>query len=257
MEKLFIKNRKGENISVLVERSESQKGLAFVMHGSGGFKEQPQIQTIAKAFKESGYTVVRFDATCSIGESGGRYEDHTATNFYQDLEDVIKWASAKSWYEEPFFLAGHSTGALAVAWYTARHPKKVGGVAPISVPPSGKLLWTVYTPKELRDWRKKGWWERVSISKPGSVLRLKWQYMTDVLKYDLIKKAKRFTMPVLLMAGENDDFTPPKHQKIFYNALPDPKELHIIKDARHTFRDKKHLAEIKNLFLNWIDIFQK
>lgn len=37
MEKLFIENRKGEKISILVEKNDNQKGLAFVMHGLGGF----------------------------------------------------------------------------------------------------------------------------------------------------------------------------------------------------------------------------
>lgn len=90
MEKLFIKNRKEQNISVIIERNESQKGLAFVMHGLSGFKEQTHIETIANAFKEKGFTTVRFDTTNTFGESDGRYEDATTTNYYEDLEDVIK-----------------------------------------------------------------------------------------------------------------------------------------------------------------------
>jgi len=35
-------------------------------------------------------------------------------------------------------------------------------------------------------------------------------------------------------------------------ALPGPKELHVIKDALHTFRDHAHLAEIKEIFKQWI-----
>lgn len=40
MQKLFIKNRKGQNVLVIVDESKNQEGLAFVMHGLGGFKEQ-------------------------------------------------------------------------------------------------------------------------------------------------------------------------------------------------------------------------
>lgn len=89
MEKIFIQNRKDQKISVIVEKAEDQKGLAFVMHGLGGFKEQPHIQTFADAFKEDGFTVVRFDTTNTFGESDGNYEDATVTNYYEDLEDRV------------------------------------------------------------------------------------------------------------------------------------------------------------------------
>ncbi|OGG87621.1 hypothetical protein A3B87_00700 [Candidatus Kuenenbacteria bacterium RIFCSPHIGHO2_02_FULL_39_13] len=48
MEKVFIKNRKGQKISALIDESKNQKGLVFILHGLGGFKEQPHIQTFIK-----------------------------------------------------------------------------------------------------------------------------------------------------------------------------------------------------------------
>ena len=59
------------------------------MHGLGGFKEQKHIQTFADAFLENNFTVVLFDTTHTYGESEGKYEDATTTNYYEDLEDVI------------------------------------------------------------------------------------------------------------------------------------------------------------------------
>ncbi len=60
-------------------------------------------------------------------------------------------------------------------------------------------------------------------------------------------------MPVLLIVGENDKSTPDKTVKDFYNNLPEgKKELHIIKNAPHTFRDPNHLKEIKEIFIKWI-----
>jgi len=66
-----IENRKGQNLAVLVEQSKSQKGLVFIEHGYGGFKEQKHIQIFAEAFKEKRFTIVLFDTTKSLGESGG------------------------------------------------------------------------------------------------------------------------------------------------------------------------------------------
>jgi pimeloyl-ACP methyl ester carboxylesterase len=81
--------------------------------------------------------------------------------------------------------------------------------------------------------------------------------MIDRLKYDLLPNVSKLTMPVLLITGENDTLTPPDHVQILFETLTGPKEYHIIKNAPHTFHDQEHLAEIKELFLKWIDCFRK
>ena len=92
MEKLIIKNRKDQKIVVVLEKQENQKGLVFVMHGLGGFKEQPHVQTFKEAFREESFTTILFDSTNTLGESEGKYEEATTTNYFEDLEDVIEWA---------------------------------------------------------------------------------------------------------------------------------------------------------------------
>jgi alpha/beta superfamily hydrolase len=92
MPKEIIKNRKGQKLAVSIEEASNQKGLVFIMHGLGGFKEQPHIETFARVFRDNDYTVVRFDTTNTFGESEGNYENATVTNYYEDLEDVINWA---------------------------------------------------------------------------------------------------------------------------------------------------------------------
>lgn len=256
MEKLFIKNRKEENISVLVEKSENQKGFAFVMHGLGGFKEQNLIATFAEAFKERGFNVVRFDTTNTFGESDGNYENATITNYYEDLEDVIKWAKKQEWYQEPFALSGHSLGGICISLYAEKYSEKVLAIAPISTVISGKLsaeAYKRYRIEEFVKWEKTGWREEQSHSKPGIIKRLPWSHFIDRLKYDLLLQANKLIMPVLLITGKDDTITPPEHTQILFDALPGPKEFHVIKNASHTFRNKEHLKEIKTLFLKWID----
>lgn len=256
MEKLFIQNRKGQKMAIILEKADNQKGLAFVMHGLGGFKEQPHIETFAHAFLEKGFTAIRFDTTNTFGESDGDYSDATTTNYYEDLEDVIAWAGTQSWYQEPFALAGHSLGGISTALYAEKHPEKVQALAPISTVVSGALSAQTDKHKKVADeWGRTGWREEESVSEPGRIKRLKWSHMTDRLKYDLLPDVENLTMPVLLIVGDVDDSTPPEHQKALFDALPGQKEMQIIKDAPHTFRDPKHLAEIREIFLRWIDSF--
>ena len=243
MQKINIQNRKGQKIAVIVEEKPKAKGLAFVMHGLGGFKEQPHIETMAKSFKGAGMTVIRFDTTNTLGESDGDYADATVTNYYQDLEDVIAWAKNQSWYQEPFYLAGHSLGAGCVALYAENYLGKVKALAPISSVVSGKLSFEAHPKEELDEWKKSGW--RATLNNEGVEKRLKWSHMEDRLKYDLLLKADKLIMPTLLIVGEKDH---PDTTKKLYNKLPGKKELHIIKNGPHTFVDPKHLKKINRIF---------
>ncbi len=253
MEKIFIKNRNNKNVAVIVSQNSNPTGLAFVMHGLGGFKEQPHVKAFADAFIRNGFTTVLFDTTNTFGESEGSYEDATTTNYYEDLEDVINWAKTQDWYQEPFWLAGHSLGGISTALYAERYPNEVKALAPISTVVSGALSVENKTSKgELQEWQRTGWRETKSESKPGTIKRLKWSHMADRMKYDLMPEVTRLTMPVLMIVGDQDDSTPPEHQKILFDALPGKKEMHIIKNAPHTFKDPEHLAEVKAIFDKWI-----
>jgi pimeloyl-ACP methyl ester carboxylesterase len=129
---------------------------------------------------------------------------------------------------------------------------KFKGVAPISPVISGKLS-LEGNHKDFESWKKTGWHEERSKTPPYRLKRLKWSHMEDRLKYDLLEKADKLIMPVLLIVGENDIGTPPKHQKLLFDAIPhNNKELHIIRDAPHTFVEKKHLEEIYKILTNWI-----
>lgn len=253
MSKVKINNRKGQTIVTLLEETPTAKGLAIVMHGLSGNKEQPHIATFAESFKEEGYTVLRFDTTNTFGESDGKYEEATVTNYYEDLEDVIGWAKTQPWYHEPFYLAGHSLGGIAVALYAEQHPNEIKGLAPIATVISGKL--SVETPKYkavLEEWEKTGW----KIGKHetlGIETRLPWSHMVDRLKYDVLNNADKLTMPVLLIVGDQDDGTPYEHQKLLYDAVLSEKEIHVIKGAPHTLVEPQQLAEVKELFQTWIE----
>jgi pimeloyl-ACP methyl ester carboxylesterase len=246
-----IKNRSGQKLVVLVEQARPQKGLAFVMHGLGGYKEQPHITAIAHAFSSQGFTVVRFDTTNSIGESDGLYEDATVTNYLHDLEDVIAWAMLQRWYEQRFWLAGHSLGGICTALYAERYPERVLALAPISTVVSGELSLGRQN-RDWHEWKRTGWLIKKSQSRPEITKRLKWSHMEDRLKYDLLPQAKALTMPVLLIVGSEDESTLPEHQQLLFDAIPGSKEIHIVNGAPHTFREIKHLDQLSKLFTQWI-----
>ncbi|MBU0471688.1 MAG: lysophospholipase [Nanoarchaeota archaeon] len=170
--KQSIKNRRERKICVIVETVDNPKGLAFVMHGLGGYKEQPHIRSFIESFLEENFNVISFDTTNTFGESDGLYEDATVTNYYEDLEVVIEWSKKQEFYSEPFFLAGHSLGGICITLYAQKKPNKIKGLAPISTVVSGKL--SLKTPKssEWKKWKETGWNIKESSSKPVFIKKI-------------------------------------------------------------------------------------
>ncbi|MFT7615235.1 MAG: pimeloyl-ACP methyl ester carboxylesterase [Candidatus Woesearchaeota archaeon] len=151
---MFIQNRKGLNISVDV--TVNGKEVVFIMHGLGGSKAQLQVQASAQAHQERGYTTVVFDTTNSFGESGGKYEDATLTNYYHDLQDVISWAKSQPWYQEPFSLLGHSLGGTSVVLFAEENPTLVKQLIPVAPVVSGKRNISKYSSEVLTEWERTG-----------------------------------------------------------------------------------------------------
>lgn len=254
MEKIFIQNRKDQKVSVLVEEVESAKGLVFIMHGLGGFKEQPHLQVIADAFLEANHTVVRFDTTNSAGESDGEMEDATATNYYEDLEDVIAWSAQQGWYQEPFILVGHSLGGLSVIRYYLAHKGQVAALLPMAPVITGKLFYEYDHPDiDFEQWKKDGIREWASKSTPDFIKRLRWRFMEDLLQFDVLKDAENIVDPILLIASDKDRSVPREQVKMLFEAIPkDNKTYFEITNSGHTYRTPEQLEQLKEAVTNWI-----
>jgi pimeloyl-ACP methyl ester carboxylesterase len=255
-EKYRIDNRKGEYMTVLVERPKYSSGLVFIAHGLGGWKEQTHLQAVAEAFLGQGFTVVRYDATNSVGEAGGKFEDASATSFYEDLEDVIAWASEQDFYREPFYLAGHSLGGMAAGLFAERHSEQVKALLLLAPVVSGELSFA--SPRyrdKLKAWHEKGYLEMRSAT--GEPRRLQWSHVEDRLGYDLTREAARLTMPTLIIVGSEDNSTPREHQEILRGALPEPKRLEVVSGAGHNFDGDEHLERLKEITGVWIPVAEE
>lgn len=265
MQKITIQNRKNQKIVVVLERPEtgpekltsSSAGLAFVMHGLGGYKEQKIVRTMAESFSLYRYTVVTFDTTNTFGESDGSMDLATTTNYIEDLEDVINWAkngtdaNQSEWYQEPFCLAGHSLGGISTAHFAEKNCTLIKGLALMATVVSGKLS-TEANPLRTEEWKRIGYEEKKSNSKPWLSAKLPWSHMEDRFKYDLLLEAEKLDMPVLMVVGSEDDLTPPDTEKILFEMLPGRKEFHLVEGAPHTFKETEHLSRLKEVFSAWI-----
>jgi pimeloyl-ACP methyl ester carboxylesterase len=140
------------------------------------------------------------------------------------------------------------------------HPEEVLCLAPIALVPNFDMyneFKKQNDPGFMEDWQVKGYFENESRSKPGLVKRVGWGVAEDLKKYDVVAGANKLTMPVLLMAGDNDDSTPYKHQEVLFEKIPS-KDKQIIKihDAQHSFwsvsGNYEPLNEVKAALSSWL-----
>ncbi|MFA6549622.1 MAG: alpha/beta fold hydrolase, partial [Candidatus Margulisiibacteriota bacterium] len=251
-EKVFIRNRKGQRVAVVIELPSKPRGLGFIMHGLSAFKEQPTVRAIAKAFVKNQLTAVTFDTTNTLGESDGNFELATATGYYEDLEDVIAWAASQPWYREPFFLAGSSLGGLCSLLFAEKYPQKVKGLVPVAPVVTGQWIMAGIAKEQLESWKKSGWLVEPSHSRPGVIKRLSWNYMVDLQKYDALKEVSNLSMPLLLIACGKDAVVKDESLKLLFEQLPCKKEFRIIEGAPHSIRDPEHLEILEGLVSEWI-----
>jgi len=252
MEKLFIKNRKGLKVAVIVDETENQKGLVFLMHGLLGFKEQSLLIETAKIFKENNFTTVSFDTTNGIGESDGVMEELTITGYSEDLEDVINWSKSQKFYSEPFILVGHSWGGYCVGNYAADN-SNIESLILYSPVVSGASYQEIDKIKQvLKNWKEGGIREWESQSNPGVVKRLKYQFIKDSLNHDLLKNAEKINCPVLIIRGDEDASVPLAPQETLFNKIITKKEFFIIRNGDHDLEKEENLMEIHNIINKWI-----
>ena len=252
VEKIIIKNRYNLNIVILINKPKEAKGLVFLMHGFGSFKEHPLIELSEKIFNNNGFTTVRFDTTKSIGESDGEMKDGTLTSYYEDLEDVLTWASKQDCYKEPFYLVGHSAGGYCVANYTIKNQEKVKKTILFSPLVSGKLHKETDRIKLIiNKWKEKGIREWESSSSPGVIKQSKYDYIEDSLSHDLLKDAEKIKCPVLLISSEDDVIIPINHQKLLAEKIKGI-SFSVIKDSDHNLSEESTLQEVFKIVNNFI-----
>lgn len=249
-----IKNRKNKNIAVFVDNEFGKNGLVFISHGLSSSHDHVHIKTFAEAFLENDFIVVTYDATNSVGSSDGDLQFATLTNYYEDFEDVISWASSQNWYQEPFVVVGHSLGGACNLIYSFKYPEKIRALAPISAFLSGEITLNSFSNEVMEKWESEGYRLEESKSRPGLIKKFNWSLAEDLRKYDLLNELHLIKAPTLLIVGENDTLTPVKSQQDLYEKISsENKELHIIKGSPHTYLESEHLEEVKNILKKWIN----
>ncbi len=208
------------------------QGTVIYLHGRNQNRDTSVV--LAHRLVPLGYNVLAYDSRAH-GTSGGRY---TTFGYYEkrDVSRAIDFLGV-----DHVVLAGVSLGA-AVAIQSAAEDPRVAGVVAISSFSSLEEVVRDRLPRFIPEGQIRG---AFRVVESRARMRVK-----DV---DAVHAASHVEVPVLLLHGDLDRFTPLAHAERIYRALGGPRELVEIPGAGHS--DVLDSDEAWTAILGWFASF--
>jgi len=244
-----IKNRYGLEVFIKLLMVPGAQHNVYLAHGLGNAHDGAVLRGLTRAFVDSGYNVIVWDATNAPNRSEGSTGRASFYYYHQDLEDVVDWSKGQPWFKPEFAMAGHSLGGMASGVYAAAHPQQVERLVLVAPVVSGPAL-RRRVPAPLR-W----WWRWRGELRPRMLGRnpYGWEFIRSGWSYNLLAEAPRLTMPVLIVGAARDVLIPTRLLRRLYRRLPgERKELVIVPGARHGFNETWEMDKLTEVVKQWL-----
>ena len=217
--------------------------MVVLIHGFTGYKDEPHILALARAFNETGLAVLRADMY-GHGKSGGTFANHNLFKWLNNALTLIDYARGLD-YVSDIYLCGHSQGGLTVMLAAAMKHDVIKGLIPMSpaamIPEgarNGELLGSTFDPEHVPDYIPD--WNEHKLS--GNYIRVAQTINVEAA-------IDRYEGPVLLVHGSDDGAVP---LQVSLDAAERYKnaQLKIIPEDGHCY--EKHLDQAVAAVKEWI-----
>ncbi len=239
-----IKNSRGLNLAAILHQPEGQGRYPAVilLHGFTGYKEEPNIESLAEILVQNGFVAIRFDAS-GYGESEGNLEnDYRLSHYKDDVQVIYDYLISQPFVDSKRVgIWGHSMGAMLSIIYASEH-QDIKAICPIS--PPYKMGTTDLLKKYIPQWKKTGYWEKVS-SKYGPI-RIPYAFIEDAQQFDAIEYAKKLTQPAFMVIGNKDEIVSPADSLSVFEAMGQEKSLSMIPGMDHYYKDHPDYIDLMN-----------
>jgi pimeloyl-ACP methyl ester carboxylesterase len=247
-----FKNRNGKRIHGTVRHptlsgKKQPTGTIILLHGLGGWKEQPLVVIIGDTLCHDGYQVVTFDAADGAKGPDADFFMSTTSGFLDDLDDVVEYVTHEEWYKAPLMLVGHSLGGTISIQYARLNPSKVSKLIVAAPPVSWKKVGALPMIGGL-------WWLARNKNKtPGpnhSKLPLDRGWVLDFMKFNGKRDAPYIAAPTLIVSASRDSSAmSPKAHYSLATRFPNATNI-VIPGAGHVFW--KHERKLADTIVQWL-----
>jgi pimeloyl-ACP methyl ester carboxylesterase len=235
-----IESSIGKEIAAVVEHSKNKSNkLAILCPGFLDSKDYAGLSELAKELTLLGYDVIRFDPI-GTWESEGSMQDYCPSQYLEDIHCVKEHMLAQAKYEH-ILLGGHSMGGRMALLY-APTDKAISIVI-------GIMCGYKKSFSGSEEWKKTG--VQVNLRDLPHNKNEKRQYnvpysfLEDSSPYNALDTIKQLTIPIMLIAGEEDTVCLPDVTRTIFEEANEPKQFVLLPGIGHDYRHNP--AEIKQV----------
>ena len=263
------------NANLVAAQDDWQGGtVVLITHGTTGHNGMETIATLQRLLAEKGLTSLAPNLSLGLDDRHGAYECAVPHRYRHTdaLDEIGVWADwLKKKGVKDLVLLGHSRGGNQTAWFAAERPDPVVSGVVLVAPPT----WNEVDAKNA--YKKRFATELDPVLKRAEALVAagkgdEWMEDTDFLYCPKAKvQAKSFLsyhapeprmdtpsllgdvkVPVLVVAGSEDEVVPDVAEKVEPHADGKRVRLEVIEGADHFFRDP-HAAELAEFVKTFVD----
>jgi len=235
----------GTFVHVVIKESKIEKKDCIVFsHGFSvsGFESRRMFWDISDELNALGYVTILFDYRGS-GYSDLSFSKMTIDTEIQDLKKVIEYVYNNINGKNSFFLWGQSFGSGVASLVTPKHPE----VKALILWCLSAELYDRYLVTLGNDIFCKG---HVYLESGFKVYK---SFLDSLKNKDVYEAIKKINIPLLLIHGTADQKASVKLSQKAFQYANNPKELFIIENGNHGFKNQPDLFEkAKQKTFDWI-----
>ena len=238
-EKITFQNSKGQKLVGVLYNPNSKGRFPIVIycHGYRSTKESGKVKPLAEKLTSKNISLFAFDFS-GRGESDGKFEDTTITQYIDDLKYAIGHISKLT---DKLGIIGNSLGGLVSLQETAKNKriKVLALLSPVSYFPTKKK--NGFTPNNIKEWKKKRY--TFTKSERFGKMKINYSYYKDGLKYGNYSVYEDIKIPVLIIHGTNDESVPISYSEKLIKHIKNHKFI-ALKRADHNYTKKKDFDKV-------------
>ena len=233
-----IRNSQGERIDYSFhDGGNAASSTVLIGHGVTGNKDRAHLVALAEGLAAAGFDALRF-SFAGNGDSEGEFGECTITKEVGDLRAMVDAISGDG---KKLYYAGHSMGG-AVGVLSAVADDRLCGLVSLA----GMVDCKKFAKTEFGDEASGFMWEEEDCP-------LTADFMADMEALGtLVEKGSEVRIPWLLVHGTGDDVVPIQDSEDIFATANEPKRLHVIVGADHSFNEPAHCEEMVSTVVDWL-----
>jgi len=216
---------------------------ALFAHCFSCSKDIRAAREIARALRDAGFAVLRFDFT-GLGASEGEFGE---TNFSSNVSDLVSAADfLRREFAAPAILIGHSLGGAAAIVAAGKIPE-IKGVAVIGAPAEAAHVAQQFGVKRAEIVREGA----AEVPLAGRPFTIKKQFLDDIEKADVLAAASQLARPILILHAPLDQTVGVENASRLFMAVKHPKSFVSLDTADHLLSDPADARYAAGVIAAW------